>query len=181
MQKHPSEVPEFVEVVIEVPKGSTVKRRPDGTVDFVTPLPCPFNYGSVHSIPAPDGDPLDAIVLGEYLPYGHKGTWKVKGLLKFIDAGVVDNKLVCVQPSKICKPCFKGSKRESFKAIGGPRVLAAHDFEETIENGLNEDISLMDWFSLSCIFSGYSVFKGGLNFARGKHGSTSFNGWEIYG
>lgn len=54
----------------------------------------------------PAGDPLDAIVLGDSLPYGHIGTWRVKGKLNFIDAGIVDDKLVCVQPSHRYESCF---------------------------------------------------------------------------
>lgn len=47
-----------MEIVVEVPKGSFVKRLPDGAVDYVGPMPSPFNYGSVPAIPAPDGNPL---------------------------------------------------------------------------------------------------------------------------
>jgi inorganic pyrophosphatase len=39
--------PPEVEVVIEVPRGSFLKRRSTGHIDFISPLPCPFNYGSV--------------------------------------------------------------------------------------------------------------------------------------
>ena len=39
--------PPEVEVIIEIPKGSFIKRGSTGQVDFVSPLPCPFNYGSV--------------------------------------------------------------------------------------------------------------------------------------
>lgn len=46
-----------MDIVVEVPKGSFVKRTPGGVVDFVAPLPSPFNYGSVPSLPAPDGKP----------------------------------------------------------------------------------------------------------------------------
>ena len=42
-----SSVPPEVEVVIEIPRGSFLKRGSTGHVDFVSPLPCPFNYGSV--------------------------------------------------------------------------------------------------------------------------------------
>lgn len=48
-------MPGFVDIVVEVPKGSFVKRLPDGAVDYVGPMPSPFNYGSVPAIPAPDG------------------------------------------------------------------------------------------------------------------------------
>lgn len=174
-------VPDYVDVVIEVPKGSCLKRRPDGSVDFVVPFPCPFNYGSIHSFRAPDGDPLDAIVLGEYLPYGHKGTWNVKGMLKFMDAGFVDNKLVCIQPVHTCRPCFKlNPESEPFEAIEGSKVGATPYFQAMRNNDSNEDISILDWFSLSCVFNAYAIFKGAVNSARGKHGSTSFDGWEFY-
>ena len=36
-----------VDVVIEVTRGSFLKRGSTAHVDFVSPLPCPFNYGSV--------------------------------------------------------------------------------------------------------------------------------------
>jgi inorganic pyrophosphatase len=39
--------PPEIEVVIEVPRGSFLKRGSTGHVDFISPLPCPFNYGSV--------------------------------------------------------------------------------------------------------------------------------------
>ncbi|HET9668554.1 MAG TPA: inorganic diphosphatase, partial [Casimicrobiaceae bacterium] len=54
----------LVEVVIEVPRGSFVKRGSLGHVDFVSPLPCPYNYGSVPTHIGLEGDLLDAVVLG---------------------------------------------------------------------------------------------------------------------
>ena len=44
----PDDVPEppEVEVVIEAPCGNFLKRGSAGHVDFVSPLPCPFNYGA---------------------------------------------------------------------------------------------------------------------------------------
>jgi hypothetical protein len=44
-----AQAPPEVEVLIEIPRGSFVKRGSTGHVDFVSPLPCPFNYGSVWS------------------------------------------------------------------------------------------------------------------------------------
>src|SRR5215510_5929974 len=57
------EAPEL-EVVIEVPRGSFLKRGSTGHVDFISPLPCPFNYGSVPQYLGLEGDLLDAVVLG---------------------------------------------------------------------------------------------------------------------
>ena len=47
--------PPVVEVVIEVPRGSFLKRGSTGRVDFISPLPCPFNYGSVPGYIGLDG------------------------------------------------------------------------------------------------------------------------------
>jgi len=83
-----------VEVVIEVPRGSFTKRRPDGRVHFVAPFPSPFNYGSVLDTLAPDGDPFDALVLGRRLPIGAKTRGIVQGIVDFLDHDVADPKLV---------------------------------------------------------------------------------------
>lgn len=82
-------------VVIEVPRWSFVKRKLDGRVDFVSPLPCPYNYGSIVDIVAPDGDPLDALVLGPRLARGHTALATVRGVMGFHDGGVEDPKVVC--------------------------------------------------------------------------------------
>ena len=82
-------------VVIEVPRGSFVKRRPDGSIDFVSPLPSPYNYGSIPAIEAPDGDPLDALVLGWRLAAGLVVVMPVRDVVRFVDDGVADPKVVC--------------------------------------------------------------------------------------
>ena len=53
-----STAPPELEVVIEDPRGSFLKRGSTGQVDFVSPLPCPFNYGSVPKYPGLEGDLL---------------------------------------------------------------------------------------------------------------------------
>ncbi|MEQ1568823.1 MAG: inorganic diphosphatase [Myxococcota bacterium] len=87
--------PEQVTVVIEVPRGGWVKRGADGGVDYVSPVPCPFNYGSVVGHAGADGDPLDAVVLGPSLAHGDTVTVPVRAVVRFVDAGEVDDKLVC--------------------------------------------------------------------------------------
>ena len=68
-----------VVVVVEVPRGGRVKRAADGSIDYVSPLACPFNYGSAPDLPSADGEPHDAFVLGPALALGHRGTWPVHG------------------------------------------------------------------------------------------------------
>lgn len=87
--------PEELEVVIEVPRGGFIKRTDAGSIDYVSPFPCPFNYGSVPNTRSGDGDRLDALVLGPRLPRGTRVRLKVVALVRFVDAGEQDPKYVC--------------------------------------------------------------------------------------
>ena len=87
--------PPEVEVVIEVPRGSFLKRGSTGHLDFISPLPCPFNYGSVPSHLGLEGDLLDAVVLGPRRPAGTSLRVKVWGAIVFVDRGMYDDKLIC--------------------------------------------------------------------------------------
>ena len=86
---------EKVAVVIEVPRGGRVKRRSSGRIDYLSPLGCPFNYGYVEGTTSGDGDPLDAVLLGPHRPRGHREQVRVWGVVRFVDAGQPDDKLVC--------------------------------------------------------------------------------------
>ena len=90
----PGDPPE-VEVVIEVPRGSFLKRGSTGHIDFVSPLPCPFNYGSVPNRIGQEGDLLDALVLGPRLAMGTRVRVRVWGAVTLTDRGMSDDKLVC--------------------------------------------------------------------------------------
>ena len=87
--------PPEVEVVIEIPRGSFLKRGSTGRVDFISPLPCPFNYGSVPKFLGLEGDLLDALVLGPRLPLGTRIRVKAWGAVTMTDRGMVDDKLIC--------------------------------------------------------------------------------------
>jgi inorganic pyrophosphatase len=84
-----------VDVVIEIPRGSFLKRGSAGHVDFISPLPCPFNYGSVPSWLGLEGDLLDALVLGRRLPLGTRVRVKARGAVILVDRGMTDDKLIC--------------------------------------------------------------------------------------
>jgi inorganic pyrophosphatase len=94
--------PERCEVVIDTPRLSFTKRRDDGVVDFVAPLPSPFNYGSVPGTRSGDGDRVDAIVLGPRLHPGSRHEVEVYGVARFVDAGADDPKWIC----KLGRPTF---------------------------------------------------------------------------
>ena len=84
-----------VRVVIEVPRGGFVKRRGDGRIDFISPLPCPYNYGSIPGVTSGDGDDLDALVLGPRLRLGTVIVVPVRDVVGFVDRGREDPKVVC--------------------------------------------------------------------------------------
>lgn len=88
------QVPQL-DIVIEIPRGSFLKRGSTGRVDFVSPLPCPFNYGSVPGLVGLEGDLLDAVVLGPRLPAGSRLRLPAWGAVVQTDRGMVDHKLVC--------------------------------------------------------------------------------------
>jgi inorganic pyrophosphatase len=89
------EVGDEVLVEIEVPRLGFVKPRARGGIDFVSPLPCPYNYGSVVGTKASDGDPIDALIMGARLRRGTRVRARVVAVMGFVDAGDDDPKLVC--------------------------------------------------------------------------------------
>lgn len=91
-----AELPDpVVEVVVEVPRWSFLKRGPGGRVDLVSPFPCPFNYGAVPNLIGLEGDLLDAVVLGPRRPRGACIRVHALGAVGLADRGLYDDKLIC--------------------------------------------------------------------------------------
>jgi inorganic pyrophosphatase len=88
-------LPPRVEVVIEIPRGSFLKRGSNGHLDFLSPFPCPYNYGSIHEYIGGEGDYLDAIVLGPRLPAGTRIETTAYGAVGLSERFMSDDKLVC--------------------------------------------------------------------------------------
>ncbi len=87
-----------VRVFIEVPKGSYLKREwRDGglVIEYLSPFPSPYNYGCVRDQLSTDGDPADALVLGPPRALGSEVLVRVRGIVRFTDAGCDDPKLIC--------------------------------------------------------------------------------------
>ena len=87
--------PPWLEVTIEVPRWGFLKHGSTGHLDFVSPLPCPFNYGSVPFYLGLEGDLLDAVVLGPRLPRGARVRVQAFGAVGLTDRGMYDDKLIC--------------------------------------------------------------------------------------
>lgn len=88
-------LPTVPEVRIEQPRWAMVNRRDDGSVDFVSPVPCPYNYGCIPSHVSGDGDALDALVLGRRLSRNTLVRVPMVAVVDFLDGGCDDPKVVC--------------------------------------------------------------------------------------
>ncbi|HYV34001.1 MAG TPA: inorganic diphosphatase [Candidatus Limnocylindria bacterium] len=94
---------EAFNVIIEIPQGSNQKFEIDEAtgemkVNFVFKnLVFPFNYGFIPQTLGGDGDTLDAIVISsKVIPSASVVQCKTIGILKTIDRGEVDDKVICV-------------------------------------------------------------------------------------
>lgn len=105
----PEEVPQEFFVLVEIPQGSFTKYEVDADngaifVDRYMSMPVgyPANYGSIPSSMNVDGDPLDALVLTR-APVQSGAMIKVRpiGILKMVDGGEQDDKIVAVPASDI--------------------------------------------------------------------------------
>ncbi len=103
------QVPQDINVVIEIPHGSGVKYEVDKesgamVVDRVvfTPMVYPAAYGFIPNTLADDGDPADALVLiSAPLVPGAVVRSRPIGLLKMEDEAGQDEKIVCVPHDKV--------------------------------------------------------------------------------
>lgn len=98
----PVDVNGDVQVVIEIPSGSTAKWEVrNGKPRIVNYLGYPGHYGMIPGTLLPksaggDGDPLDAIVIGTAIERGEIVAVKLIGVMVLIDQGEQDDKLIAV-------------------------------------------------------------------------------------
>jgi inorganic pyrophosphatase len=93
-----------VNVIIEIPKGSQNKYEFDKEKEIIaldrvlfSPFHYPGDYGFIPHTLAPDGDPLDVLVLVSLRTFpGCLIKAKPIGILRLIDSGKEDSKLLCV-------------------------------------------------------------------------------------
>jgi inorganic pyrophosphatase len=100
-------LPDEINVLVEIPKGSSNKYEFDKESGFVfldrvlfSPFHYPADYGFVPKTLAQDGDPLDALVLmnAPTLP-GVVIPARPVGVLGMVDSGDPDDKVLCVPKS----------------------------------------------------------------------------------
>lgn len=108
---YPADHPDgSVNAVVEIPSGTTAKfevgddgwmhwkhDRDDGSRREIDYLPFLVNYGMVPRTLAPDGDPLDIVVLARGIERGRIARTRVIGVLVMLDDGEIhDDKLIAV-------------------------------------------------------------------------------------
>lgn len=101
-----------VHVVVEIPAGTAEKwevadggralaiERSDGRLRRIHYLPYPANYGFIPRtrLGAGDGDPVDVVLLGPATPCGAVVRARILGILRLIDDGERDDKVLAVRP-----------------------------------------------------------------------------------
>ncbi|PLX09767.1 MAG: inorganic diphosphatase [Marinilabiliales bacterium] len=161
-----------INVVIEIPAGTLEKcevdktsgdlslEEIDGKPRIVQYLAYPANYGMIPQTYLPkelggDGDPLDVIVLGDASEKGSVIECKLIGIMKMVDRGEQDDKLIAVKIDspfneinsiKELNTQFKGVcviLETWFENYKGPNKVEVMGFEEKefAENILQEAIN----------------------------------------
>ncbi|MBW4062025.1 inorganic diphosphatase [Candidatus Saccharibacteria bacterium] len=110
-----SGAPQTVNVIIEIMRGGRNKYEMDKetgvlTLDRVnaTMLGYPADYGYIPSTLCEDGDPLDALlVIDESVPLGVCVPARPVGVLRMVDGGENDEKIICVAADDITKDHIK--------------------------------------------------------------------------
>ncbi len=154
--------PTDVQVVIEIPAGSFTKYELDAKTGHIfvdrfqsMPVVYPTNYGSIPSTVGPDGDPLDALVITCQPVYpGALIRVRPIGIMKMIDGGDIDDKIVAVPISKLDPtydeiktiddlPAIERSRIEQFFAVyknlpDGRKVVEMKGFD-----GVNAAVDML--------------------------------------
>ncbi len=108
------DAPHDINVVIEIPQGSSVKYEVDKTTGALvvdrflfTPMSYPAAYGFIPGTLADDGDPMDALVLvpSAIVP-GAVIRCRPIGVLHMTDEAGLDEKIICVPHDKV-HPLYK--------------------------------------------------------------------------
>jgi len=105
----PDSAPNELMAVIEIPQGSINKYEIDHATGLLIlnrvvsmPVAYPANYGAFPRTLAGDGDPLDLLVSTRApIQAGALVLVRPIGVLRMIDAGVQDDKILCVPASKV--------------------------------------------------------------------------------
>ncbi|MGC8600926.1 MAG: inorganic diphosphatase [Thermoprotei archaeon] len=142
-----------VNVVIEIPQGSDVKYEIDHKTGKIyvdrflyAAAHYPFNYGFIEGTAAPDGDPLDCLVISrEAVTPGTIIRSKPIGALKTIDEKGEDTKIIAV-PAGAVDPFY--SDIDDINQISGPiKNEIEHFFNHYKELEPEKFVKVLGWMN----------------------------------
>lgn len=143
--------PEQVNVFVEIPQGSDIKYEldKDSGVIFVdrflyTAFSYPFNYGFVPGTKAPDGDPVDVLVVSDKtVATGVVIPACPIGMLEMEDEEGIDTKIIAV-PTKKIDPIF-GLWNDITDVPEPIKAKIKHFFEHYKELEPGKWVKLKEW------------------------------------
>ena len=146
-----AKAPEVINVLIEIPKGSQNKYELDkefGVIRldraFYSAVHSPLDYGFIPQTLSEDGDPLDVLVMGNEAVFpGCLVEARPIGLLKMIDSGEPDSKVLSVQERN---PRFSAIKTLEDIEKYSPHLLQeiGHYFE-TYKHLQGKKVEVIGW------------------------------------
>lgn len=135
--------PDDINVVIEIPQGSSVKYEVDKDSGAVvvdrflfTPMAYPASYGFIPGTLADDGDPADALVLtpAEVVP-GAVIRARPIGVLFMEDESGVDEKIICVPHDKISLQHSEAATTDDLPQITRDQIRHFFEHYKDLEKG----------------------------------------------
>jgi inorganic pyrophosphatase len=122
-----AKAPEIVNVIIEIRRGERNKYEMNKETGYLTldrvngtALGYPADYGYIPSTLCDDGDPLDALlIIDESVPHKVVVPCRPIGVLRMVDAGENDEKLIVVPADDVSKDDIKdlADLGENFKKV----------------------------------------------------------------
>jgi inorganic pyrophosphatase len=157
--------PEEVNVIIEIPKGISVKYELDKDSGCMmadrfhyTAMPYPFNYGFIPHTKAEDGDPVDVMVVSsEPLFQGVVIAVRPIGMLEMEDEAGIDAKVIAVPTVKIDP--FYAHINDVLDLDEPTRKLIKHFFDHYKELEPHKWVKTKDFLSKD---KAYEVIKKGM-------------------
>lgn len=146
-----------INMIVEIPAGTTAKYEMnktnyqiqmdsiDGRPRYINYLGYPGNYGMIPNTilsksDGGDGDPLDVLLLGPAVDRGSVQKVKIIGVLRLLDGGEQDDKLIAVAPTS------NWSKIDDIDDLDthypGVKTIVATFFEQYKGNG---EMKLIGW------------------------------------